>query len=110
MKGQPVRQLGDIHDRMDTKGAAPLRVVVVSGDHYSQVTGMVWVCPVHPVGPHTPDHPLFIRFNSLNAASYVLPDEVYRMPALGLGEPSLDHVVAEAMAKIQNILRGIFSR
>jgi mRNA-degrading endonuclease toxin of MazEF toxin-antitoxin module len=103
-----VRQLGDVHDCTDVQPGAPrLRVVVVSHDLYSQATGMAFVCPVYE-GTTDADYPLFVRCRIAGTPSLIIPDHVYRMPVLGLGEPPVDRLADADIDRVLTSIRGIF--
>jgi mRNA-degrading endonuclease toxin of MazEF toxin-antitoxin module len=104
-----VRQLGDVHDRTDTQPGAPrLRVVVVSHDLYNQGTGTAFVCPVYE-GSADLDYPLFVRCPVAGVPSLIIPDQVYRIPVLGLGDRPVDTLGEADLAQVRASIRGIFA-
>lgn len=108
LKGTGVRELGEIHERSDTTGKSRLRVVVVSHDLYRDATGMVFVCPIVPDDGAAFDHPMLVRARALEQRVIIVPDEVYRMPAAGLGNEPLSRLDKTTLDRVRAVIRGIF--
>ncbi|HZM75276.1 MAG TPA: type II toxin-antitoxin system PemK/MazF family toxin [Candidatus Limnocylindrales bacterium] len=103
-----MQELGEIHERTDTRGHGRYVVAVVSHNLYRDGTGMVFVVPVHPDSPGV-DHPLLIRVDVSGEVGLIIADQVFRMPAAGLGDPPVGRVEPDALERVRAQLRGIFS-
>jgi mRNA-degrading endonuclease toxin of MazEF toxin-antitoxin module len=103
-----LQDLGEIHERTDTRGHGRHVVVVVSHNLYRDATGMVFVAPVHADSPGV-DHPLLVRVDVAGKTGLIIADQVFRMPAAGLGEPPIGRVEPAALERVRAQLRGIFS-